>query len=201
MAALSVADCKAYLRIQGTAEDAPLAAWLLQARAAVEAEIGPIDPILRTWVVERPTHTTRLTMLQVPMFPVAVEDSAAETEDLVLTDGDGTELVEGTDYRLDVRTGVITPIDGTGHRSCFSTFPYTIAAYVGIGAPEEYADRIEPVINAAILDVVADRYQRRSPAASSESTGGDVSTQYANEGLPQRVRDMLAPWRVTHLAQ
>jgi hypothetical protein len=48
--------------------------------------------------------------------------------------------------------------------------------------------------------VVADRYQRRNPAATNEDAGGGVADSYTG-GLPQRVQDMLAPWRISHLAR
>jgi uncharacterized phiE125 gp8 family phage protein len=196
VAALTVQDCKDYLRIEHTAEDTMLIGWLASAAAAVEQEVGrPLDPVLRTFIIERPVNASKLF---VPLYPIAVEDSSAATADLELTDGDGTVLTEDTDYRLDVRTGVITAINSDSSLGCFSTYPYTIECYVGLAALPEYEDKIEPALNAAILDVLADRYQRRSPAATSEATGGEVSTGYAG-GLPQRVIDMLAPWRVAHV--
>jgi hypothetical protein len=117
---------------------------------------------------------------------VAAGDSSIDA--LELTDDDGDVLVEDSDYRIDLRTGRITGINRG-----FATWPYSITATVGLSAHPDYELRIEPVINAAILDLAADLYQRRSPAATSESTGGGVSTSYA-VGMPQRVKDMLAPF-------
>jgi uncharacterized phiE125 gp8 family phage protein len=195
MALPTVADCKNYLRIEHTAEDVMLAGWLAQAIAAVEAELGrPVQYLNKTWVLEcEPSHVSA-TRLFVPQYPVATEDSSAGTADLTLTDADGTVLVEDTDYRLDTRTGWITAID-----SCFTNYPYTIVADVGLEALPEYTARIEPAIAAAVLDVVADRYQRRNPAAQAEGAGGGVYTQQQQVGLPERVKDALAPWKVWHL--
>lgn len=185
MALLSVSDAKLYLKIEHTAEDTPLIGWLASAIAAVEAEIGtPIEVVQRTFVIERPLSNRNIF---VPLYPVAVEDSAGGISALTLTDKDGTVLLEDTDYRLDVRAGVITAID-----SCFTAYPYTIVAWVGLSALAEYATRIEPIVNAAILDTLADRYQRRNPAANNEAEGG-VTNSYQDIGLPQRVRDLLAP--------
>lgn len=194
MALVDVSAIKDYLKIQGSAEDTPLAAWRLSAIAEVEAELGmPIETIERTFVIEAPIGGC-LRKLFVPLFPVAVENSSAQTADLALTDGNGNTLVEDTDFRLDVRNGVITPLTGS-----FSTFPYTIECSVGLSALTEYTERVEPVVNAAILDTIADRYQRRNPAATSEGAGGGVVQSYTG-GLPQRVRDLLAPFRVFPIA-
>lgn len=197
MALPTVQDVKDYLRIEHTAEDVMLAGWLAQAVALIEAEIGrPIEYLNKTWVLEcDPSHVSA-SRIFVPQYPVAIANSAASTADLTLTDADGTVLVEDTDYRLDIRTGQITGIDG--YR--FTRWPYTIVADVGLEAFPEYAARIEPAMSAAILDAVADRYQRRDPAAVQEAAGGGVTTMYgAAVGLPQRVKDAVAPWRVWHL--
>lgn len=197
MALPTVQDCKDYLRIEHTAEDVMLAGWLAQAIALIEAEIGrPVEILNKTWTLECDPSAVALTRIFVPQYPVAVADSSASTSDLVLTDADGTVLVEDADYRLDIRTGQITGIDGYA----FTRYPYTIVADVGLEALPEYAARIEPAIAAAVLDVVADRYQRRDPAAVQEASGGGVTTMYGTaSGLPQRVKDMVAPWKVWHL--
>lgn len=195
MALPTVADAKAYLRIEHTAEDTMLTGMLASATAAVEAELGrPIETEQRTFVLECNPNRVSDTKLFVPLYPIAVDDSSAGTSDLTLTDSESTLLIEDSDYRLDVRTGVITAVS-----QCFTRYPYTIVADVGLAALPEYATKIEPAINAAILDVVADRYQRRSPAATEEATGGGVTTTYAETGLPARVREMLAPWRLVAL--
>lgn len=192
MALPTVADCKDYLRIEHPAEDVMLAGWIVQAVALVEADLGrPITYLNRTFVLEcNPSHVSD-TKLFVPLYPIGVDDSSAGTADLTLADADGTVLLEDTDYRLDLRTGVITAID-----ACFSNYPYTIVADVGLEALPEYTARVEPAISAAILDVVADKYQRRNPAATQEDAGGGVATMSAAVGLPQRVKDALAPWRI-----
>lgn len=188
MALPTVQNCKDYLRIEHTAEDTMLAGWLAQAIAAVEAYIGrPIAILTRTFTIDESALAPH--KIVVPLFPIASDDSSAGTSDLTLEDADATALVEGTDYRLDTRTGVITAIG-----SCFANYPYTIVADVGLAALPEYATHVEPAVSAAILDVVADRYQRRNPAASQESTGGGVSSSFAQVGLPDRVREALAPW-------
>lgn len=58
----------------------------------------------------------------------------------------------------------------------------------------EYSDRIEPVLNQNIVDVVAHLYKNRSPNASSESEGGGISESWddvGESGLPKRVERRL----------
>ena len=77
----------------------------------------------------------------------------------------------------------------------FDTWPYTIVATVGLSVRSDYALVVEPAVFQAILDIGADLYQRRSPAATSETTGGGVSSSYVG-GMPQRAADLLAPFRM-----
>jgi pyridoxal/pyridoxine/pyridoxamine kinase len=109
----------------------------------------------------------------------------------VITDADDL-VIEDTDYSIDYRIGVISAATGIS----FATYPYTVVATVGLSAHPDYADFIEPVINAAILDIVADRWNRRNPAASNESEGGGVGTSYRGVGIPERVQEMLEPFRM-----
>ncbi len=57
-----------------------------------------------------------------------------------------------------------------------------------------YHTSIEPVLQQAIRDVVADLYARRVTTIASESSAG-LSVSYTGEGLSARVRAMLAPFR------
>jgi hypothetical protein len=189
MTLVAKAELKEYLRIQGTAEDTLLDALIARAIGMVEAFVRrPIEAEERTFVMGRPSEyaTAAIRAIHVPIYPVAVADSSISG--LTLTDDEGDTLVEDSDYRLDVRTGRITGINGA-----FATWPYTIVATVGLSAHPNYTDRIEPVMNVAIIDIAADLYQRRSPAATSESTGGGVSSSYVG-GIPERVKDMLRPF-------
>lgn len=199
MALATVTECKLYLKIQGSGEDTLLTGLLASAIVSVEAYLRrPILAEERTFILDRPATAAYRTVHQLflPIYPVAVLDSSASTEDLVIVDDDGTTLAEDTDYRLDVRTGILTALSEGATYGTFTTFPYTVTAYVGLSADPAYEDRIEPAVNAAIIDLVADRYQRRSPAATNETTGGGVSSSYDGSGLPRRVTDLLAPFRM-----
>jgi hypothetical protein len=190
MTLVTKAELKAYLGIQTTAYDTPLDGVIAGAIGSVEAFIRrPIIAEARTFVIGRPpdVHVRRYGVMFVPIYPIAAPDS--DTDALAITDDDAVTLIEDTDYRLDLRTGRLDHLT-----SAFGTWPYTITAVVGLSAHPDYTDRIEPVINAAILDLAADRWQRKSAAATSESTGGGVSTSYTGGGIPERVKDMLAPF-------
>jgi len=189
MALPTVADLKAYLRIQTTAEDVLLGATLAQAEALSVAYLRrPILLEARTWVLDAPTQATTRAVwrLHVPLYPVA------DSPTMEIADGDGTVLVDGTDYRADLRTGEIVAAGA----SPFAAWSYTIDAEVGLEASPDYAALIEPVLSLALLDLASDRWHRRNPAATSEATGGGVSTTYATDGMPARVVAALAPWRL-----
>lgn len=189
MSLITVQDVKDYCRIQHTAEDTMLASWLAQAIARLEGYVRrPITAEERTFTLEQPSdaNTRAIRMLFVPVYPVS--DAPA----LTLTGVDAVELVEGTDYRLDRRTGQITALASV----TFAQWPYTIVATVGLSARDDYATRIEPMLNDMILDIVADKYLRRNAAATNETEGG-VSVSYdAASGLPKRVCETLKVWRM-----
>lgn len=196
MALATRTECKAYLRIQGTAEDSVIDLLLAGALASVEAYLRrPIEAIEREFILDRPATSAYRTdhKLFLPVYPVALGDSSIDA--IAILNGDGDALVEDTDFRLDPRTGIVTALSDGVPFGAFATFPYTVTATVGLSADPDYDIKIEPAINAAIIDLVADRYQRRSPAATSESDNG-VSSSYTGGAIPARVRDMLDPFRM-----
>lgn len=195
MSLVTLQDCKDYLRIQSSAEDDALTLMRTAAIALIEQFIRrPITAELRTFTIDADPfrYTSRFWL---PMYPVAVVDSSAGTADIVITDVDNVTLVEDTDFRFNRLTGEVLALSDGSVGAFFIGHPYTVAAYVGLSADPSYATNIEPAINAAILDLVADRYQRRSPAATNETTGGGVSSSYTG-GIPARVREMLQPFQI-----
>lgn len=198
MALPELADLKRYVKKQTGDEDTLLTALLASATAAVRAFVRrPLIAEPRTFTLTRPHDSLyrTVTVLHLPIYPAQAPDSSGDGG-VVITDTDGTELVEETDYTVDLRTGRIDGVSGgTSGMFPFSGWPYTVTATVGLSALDEYETDIEPVLFQAILDVAADLYQRRSPAATSETTGGGVSTSYTG-GVPQRVADLLLPFRM-----
>lgn len=189
MALLTVAEIKSYLRIQSTAEDTLLDVLLTQAKALVEAMMQrPITAVERSFTDEAQTQVAYgvVTKLLVPVTPV-------DWSTLVITDVDGNVLVEDTDYRTgDAWTGEVFAMPGVA----FNAGPYSITAEVGLSFDAEYATRYEPLVNAALLDCVADLWHRRNPSAAMENTGGGIGTQYQQgsySGTPERMRQTLGP--------
>lgn len=188
----TVDDLRDYLRIEHTAEDALLDRLLAQARAAVEAYIRqPIEARAQSFtVVPEKTYaggvaygyTMRLVL---PYAPVA--------NPIVVLDGTG-ETVVADDYTVVADLGWINSAEYTQ----FGLGPYRITATVGLSLRDDYETAVEPVMSSAIIDWAADLYQRRNPAASYESGGGGVATNYnetASKTMPSRIRVTLDTWR------
>lgn len=187
MALPDVDDVKAYLGIEHADEDAVLEQLLAQALALVEAYLRrPITAAAGTQYDVPVRRVDGRDVLFVDVYPIA---AATEQTPLTVTDADD-ETVDAATYRLDAFRGTLTAKSGES----FSNGPYTVVAHAGLSARADYATGVEPLISAAIIDVVADRYQRRNPAASTE-TDGDVSTSYRDPGIPERALAMLAPYR------
>jgi hypothetical protein len=193
---LTLADIIDDLRIENPDVEGPtLDRYLREAIARVKALAKQRDTLIgqaeRTF-----SHVTSYrdrhgrSVLLLPMWPVLETGPAP-----VILDYEGV-TVTATNYTLNARLGRFEGISGY----YFSTVPYEITATVGLATlGDEYVAEIEPVINSAIRDIVADLYQHRNPASSSESTAG-VSVSYGNGGgLPERVRlalDDVLPTRV-----
>lgn len=196
MALPTVPDLKRYLRIETSAEDVVLAGLLAGAIGRVRALLDrPIAATSTTYVVEdrRATalNVSRLsaerqgaTFLRIPDTPVAADPA------VVITDANG-DIVPAADYRLTPATGLLRAVNGL-----FDAFPYTIVATVGLETRDDYDEGVEPVLGAAIIDVAADLYHRRNPAATAERAGGGAGVEYSSDrpGIPGRVRDLLAPF-------
>lgn len=192
--AATIAD---YLKIEDAAVLPQLTPLRAQAIASIQMHVRrPLTIELFDHVVERPyTGKQRLACITLPVFPLAsAGDSAGNysvSSDVEITDGD-SNVVADTNYRVDARAGQI--IAATDF--WFDTFPYTCIFAAGLGARSDYTDVVVPVIDLAIRDTVADAWQKRNPAASMETAGGNIMTQYQQgnfSGIPQRVKDALAP--------
>jgi len=189
----TVADIKAVLKIQHSAEDTMLAGMHARACALIIGALGrPYEAVSRTWVDEC-GHVRAYGVIRSLNVPVTPIDPAS----LVIEDADGEILVAGTDYRAPLAwDALVRAKPGV----CFGNPPYTLTANVGLSASYgsdgqiDYATVIEPVLAQALIDTVADFYQRRNPAAAGESDGGGVSTSWQKAGLPDRVKETLGLW-------
>lgn len=172
-----VADLKAYLRIESSAEDALLAALLVRASAMVEAWIDtPIGTEEQT-AVDRAESLARVVVsLVFPRRPCAVTS---------VTSAAGV-VVPATTYTVDGTSGVIYANRGES----FPAGPYTIVADVGLAVRADYA-RIEPLIAVVVLDLAADLYQRRTPGATTETSAGTTVQWDASRETVARVLKTL----------
>lgn len=196
----TVADLRDRLRIETTAEDTLLQTLLDTAYATIQAFLRrPIGLELFSVSMEAPLNANVVSQrrLVLPIFPIgAPGDSAANysvSQAIELTDGDGT-VVPTTDYRIDASLGIVFAED----TFAFDTWPYTCVFAAGLGARADY-DQVEITIGGAILDLAMDYYQRRNPAASSENTGGGISTQYHEHGIPLRVENAIKRYRMARV--
>jgi uncharacterized phiE125 gp8 family phage protein len=170
----TLADLKAYQRIETTAEDALLSTLLLRAQAMLEQWVDvPIVPEVRE-VVDRTEGPARA--LVFPARPIA---------DVSVVDVDGA-TIDPTLYTVDSGAGVIYGREG--YR--FVRGPYTITAAVGLALRNDYG-RLEPLLSQAILDLAADLYQRRTPGAQTETgSGTTISWDVSRETVARVLKDL-----------
>lgn len=186
MALPTVEDLRLYLRVETDAEDALLAALLDEALAAARAYVRrPVIARESTQIATRHRARDPLTgawgdVLHVPAGPLGGT--------VVVTDGTGAE-VDALTYTVDATAGVLAPVAP----AAWGAGPYTVTADVGLSAHPDWDTDIEPVVAAAIRRWVAVEYQRRNPAASSESAGGGVATGYGRDAAAVVFAD-LAPY-------
>jgi hypothetical protein len=192
---VSVQECMDYCRVQTDDEEALFTRWRASAYGSVQTFLRrPIIAEERTFRLHqgRTCHTGAIILPIYPASPLTEDSDGYEViPAAVLRDADDA-IVPDTDYHFDERIAVFTAVTGV----TFSTYPYTVVATVGLSAHPDYATIIEPIINTAILDLVADKWANRNPNATNESEGGGVSTSYDQVGIPKRVRDELDPWRM-----
>ena len=194
MTLVSVQECMDYCRVQTDEEEALFTRWRASAIGTIQSYLRrPIVAEERTFrLYEGTCHTGALIL---PVYPVSLgtenSDGYTEIAAPVITDADD-EIIEEADYHLDERIGVFTAVTGVS----FATFPYTVVCHVGLSAHHDYDTIIEPIINTAILDIVADKWAHRNPNATNESEGGGVSTSYASNETTKRWQSELEGWRM-----
>ena len=171
MALPTLAEAKAYLRVETTAEDSVITDLLSSALAWAESLIGrPITAVARTFSALEAANRDGFTpAFDLPVYPVA---SAA----LVVKDSTG-DVVDVANYAIDNRLGRISGVDGYA----FGAGPYVITATVGLSAHPDYATKYEPRVRALILGLTAILYHRRNPGTMTESESG-TSVAYGGEG-------------------
>lgn len=194
-------EVKARLRIENDVENDDIDLMIASATSFIEEYTGrPIYSTERTWVLEFPgpdwarQSTNRIFL---PLYPMLEEDSSGPLT--TITDADGVD-VDVANFRVNAQKGMITAINGTR----FGTWPYTVTATVGLEFMDDFATRVEPNLSQALMDLIADWYQRRSPGAFTEGAGGGVMTQWMGTGTggmesvgtPARALDNLKMYRL-----
>jgi uncharacterized phiE125 gp8 family phage protein len=180
MALPTVAQLKAYCRVDGTSEDALFTLYLARATALVEGLLGrPITGAAQTVIVVPQCHPiTGRYRLMLP-YPFAAITS--------ITDDEG-DTVSSSEYTLDGQMGFLTfAEDATVPGYC------TVTLTAGWSLQTGYATKAEPMIAQAITDTVADWHQRRNAGATSESESSASVSYSAGLGLPERVKAALDP--------
>jgi uncharacterized phiE125 gp8 family phage protein len=167
----TVAELKAYLRVEQAAEDTVITDLLSSALAWAESLIG------RPIVAEARTFTAQVaylfdgfaTAFLLPVYPIAGTGT-------VVTDSFGT-VVDAADYAVDRASGRLTAVDDF----VFDEGPHVITATVGLSAHPSYATKYEPRVRALVMGLASILYHRRNPGAVSESESGS-SVSYGGEG-------------------
>lgn len=177
---------KEYLRIENDTEDSVVDSFLLSAVGFIEEFTGrPIEATERTWTIEQRVAGCAVTSFFLPLYPVLHEADTLVT----ITDADDVEVI---DFRVNTALGKVIATNSAS----FDNFPYTVVATVGLELMADYSTRVEPKLSQAVLDLCADWYQRRNPAALAEGAGGGVITQWQTLGVPERICQQLEPYRL-----
>ena len=153
----TVADLKAYLRIEIATEDALLARLLSAATQYVEGYIGlPVSARTFTFTA-RADGIVSAPSIVLPHRPVSVTS---------ITDGDGV-VMAASDYSVDAGSGIIYAATGLA----FWNMPYTVTYGAGLSLRADYP-ATEAMVGQVIIDVACELYQQRTPRAASETGAG-----------------------------
>jgi uncharacterized phiE125 gp8 family phage protein len=178
---LSVAEAKAHLRVDGTAEDVLIASLVLTSRLHIEAALG-LALITQGWklILDRWPKGPSVPLPLRPVQSIAsVQVLAADGTPATLAASDYLLEGQGVPPRL-VRTGVIWPEPGRAAAGI------EIAMTAGFG--DGAADVPEPVRQALLL-LVAHWYEHRDP----------IEIGSPETAIPRAVSELLLPFRVPRL--
>jgi uncharacterized phiE125 gp8 family phage protein len=178
---VTVAEAKAHLRVDGTAEDVLIASLLLTSRLHVEAALG-LALITQSWTFAL-DRWPQMPAVDLPIRPV----QAIAFVRVLASDGTPTTL-GASDYILEgrgvpprlARTGTSWPLPGQ------VVSGIEIAFTAGFGSA---ASDVPAPIRHALLLLVAHWYEHREPI----EIGSDLLT------IPTAVSQLLMPYRVVRL--
>ena len=178
---VTVADAKAHLRLDGSAEDALIASLILTSRLHIEAALG-FGLITQSWTLLLDAWPDNGTV-SFPIKPVLTIVSAR-----VLSTAGVPTVLSASDYLLDgaglvprlLRTGAVWPRPGRIANGI------EIAFTAGFGSLA--ADVPSPIRHALLL-LVAHWYEHRDP----------VEIGVSGSNIPKAVSDLLMPYRAVRL--
>ena len=172
---VSLADAKAFARIDTDAEDTLVATLIAAARLSVEVRTRRVL-ITQGWRCFR-DHWPRSGTLDLPLRPIARVDA------VTVYDADGAPtVVSESDYLVDTAGDPARIVMRDNRpRAGLAVNGIEVDITAGYGAPDDVP---EP-IRAAILQLVAHWYDSRAPVAF----GG------ADQNLPPGIDPLLAPYR------
>jgi hypothetical protein len=185
MALLTREDAKQYLRIEHTAEDLLIDALIVRAKAELETWLDvPLTAREQTatdWASSDGPNPVRVLIF--PRRPIGAT--------ITVVDGEGT-TVASTTYRVDQVGGMVKAKDGY----TFTEAPYTLTTECGLSLLEDWNDRVEPVVNLCLMDLVADLYQKRTPTATGTNGGGTSISWDVSRETSDRVRATMQALRL-----
>ena len=176
MSLVTSASLYAFVRAESTAELSLMDTFISGALGIIESYIG--RSVRSTLVNMTDDGGVGATSLILSQYPVSGSITVADVDGVV---------VESTNYTIRSTEGRIVGLNGY----LFNNGPYTITAYTGLEHHPQYASRIEPVVNMAILDIASDLYSRRQPAISNESAA-ETAVSYVADVVPPRTAGLLA---------
>lgn len=182
MALPTVAEIKAYLRIEHNNEDTLLAG--IRAQSIAMIELWTDTPII---AVSRQAYDPSaadadppcpLTALMFPWRPIGPTVTVKDADDVT---------VDSTTYRVDHRAAMILAKRGVQ----FGNPPYQITASVGLSLWDNYATSLEAVLRQIIFDLSSDLYSRRTPLATHETGAGTTIGWSVSEEAAGRAKRSL----------
>lgn len=186
----TLADVKAELKIEGTANDATLTRYIAAASAAVSELCGRVFPVETIRDTIFGSTVCAIKEIDLSRRPVVSVDTVTEA---------GVSLTAGTDFYLDAPRGRLIRIDANGRPALWKSAD--IVATFDAGFEEIPADVAEAVIRLVSLRWFL---RGRDPMLRSETMEGVGQLQYwvasgGENAIPPEVRSMLQPYIVVDL--
>jgi hypothetical protein len=189
----SVADLRAYCRIEHASENALLEQLIARAVGMLEGMTDvPLVSAARTWQDDPTAPTTNAGPKPATRYARNLWLPHRAVTVTAITDKDGV-TVDPSGYVAVSLTGLIARADG----GYWSDGPYTIAYTTGVDQLPAAAS-LAPAVTAAVIDLAADLYQRRTPGAISE--GGAQASVTWHQDTVARVMPLVRRIRLAAVA-